>query len=77
MIAVGGVVIGRKHGGEKPAAAVAHLAQERAFGARRGPILQHRHPAAVGEAKAGDVERVGGRMLAECARFRARKSGGS
>jgi hypothetical protein len=53
MVAVRGVVIGREHGGEETAGAVADLAQEAAPGAGIAPVGGDRDPGPVAEAEAG------------------------
>jgi hypothetical protein len=64
MVAVGFVIVGRENGGEEAAGAVANLAQEAGLGIVAHPVGDHPHPAAVGEDEAGDVDRIGGGMLA-------------
>ena len=64
MIGVGRIIIGRQYGCEKPASAVADLAQESALRPVGLPVAKHADVRAIGEPKANDVDRVGGRMFA-------------
>ncbi len=65
MIGMRGVIIGRKHGREKVACAAADFAQEGGILTCVRPVAKHADAPAAGKAKAGDVERIGGSMLAE------------
>src|ERR1700674_203860 len=64
MAAVGGVVVRRQHHVEGAAGAVAHLAQEAAFGAVVLPVLGDADGRAVGKRESGDVDSVRGGVLA-------------
>eukprot|EP00659_Diplonema_papillatum_P021011 gene21011-32377_t len=65
VITVGGVVIRAQHHIEILAGAVAHLPQEARTLAVTRPILEHTDGAPVRQAKPGDIQRIGRRMLAE------------
>ena len=67
MIGVGGIIIWREHGGEQIAGSATNVAQERRLGWVAAPVAQHRNPAAIGQAKSEDIDRIGGGMLAEAA----------
>ena len=56
MIGVGAIIIGRQHGREQLAGAVADIAQERPFGGLPGPISQHRNAAAAAQAALESTE---------------------
>src|SRR4051794_11873694 len=64
MVAMGRIVIGGEDGREQAAAAVAHVVQETAFGPLVVPVGGDGDPGAVLQPKAGDVDRIGPRMLA-------------
>jgi hypothetical protein len=64
MVAVGGIVVGREHRREHVACAVAHLAEEGGAWALVVPVADQGDAAAVLQPEAGDVDRIGGGMLA-------------
>src|SRR5690606_35670446 len=64
VIGVRGIVVGRKHGSERPAGLVARAAQEGGFRARPCPASRDADAPAVVEDEGRDVDRVAGSVLA-------------
>ena len=65
MIGVCAIIVGRQHGREQVAGAVAGIAQEQHLRRCSGPVAKNRDSAAVGQLEAEDVHRVRRGMLAE------------
>lgn len=58
------VIVGRQRRGEQVAGAVAHGVQETGGRIVSPPVARHGDAATVGQAEGGDVDRIGGGMLA-------------
>src|SRR3546814_18342061 len=64
MIVVGAVIVGGQDGAEQVARSVAHRGQIFAPAVAARPVVDQRNARAVGEDEGGNVDRIGGRMLA-------------
>lgn len=64
MVAMRGVIVGRKHRGVEAAGAIAHVVEEGGAGIGPLPVARDGDPPAVGKSKARDVDRVGAGVFA-------------
>src|SRR5690606_5848082 len=70
VVGMRGVVVWTEHRVEEPAGRVPRGGEESPFGAFGTPVPQHRNARPVGQPEAGDVDGVGGRVLAAPPGFR-------